>query len=230
MQLKPVGLINNKMNINIMRKYLILSLAIILISFITSIYLYPQFPDEVPSHWNARGEVDGYMPKFWGLFLIPLISIGILLLFILIPRIDPLKRNIKKFMNYYEGFIILMMGFLFYIYLLMIVWTLGYAFDMNQMIILPIGILFIYIGFLLEKAKRNWFIGIRTPWTLSNDNVWEKTHKLSGKLFKALGIIILFAMIVPDYSLWIVLISVFGVTFYLIVYSYFAYQKETKKK
>ena len=123
-----------------------------------------------------------------------------------------------------------MVGFFFYIHLLTIFWTLGYTFNMTTMILFPIGILFIYIGFLLGKAKRNWFVGIRTPWTLSNEKVWDKTHQLGGKLFKAAGIIALFGIMFPDYSIWILLIPVLFVSFYLVVYSYFVYQKETKKK
>jgi len=87
-------------------------------------------PDEMASHWNFKGEVDDYLPKFWGLFLMPIISLGLFLLFLLIPKIDPLKANIEKFRKYFDGFMVLMMVFLFYIYLLSIIWNLGKRFDM----------------------------------------------------------------------------------------------------
>lgn len=213
-----------------MKKFMMLVFVIIGLSFIISIWLYPQMPDRMASHWNAKGEVDGYMSKFWGLFLMPIVSVGLLLLFIVIPKIDPLKRNIQKFMSYYEGFILLFVVFFFYIHLLTLFWSLGYTFDMTQMIIPAMGFLFIYIGFLVEKTKRNWFIGIKTPWTLSNEKVWDKTHKLGGKLFKAVGIIALFGMVFPDYAIWLILIPVFAVVGYTVAYSYFEYQKEHKKK
>ena len=79
------------------KKTIILSLLIILLSFIIGIYFYPQMDDLMASHWNVKGEVDGYMSKFWGLFLMPFVSAGLLLLFILVPKIDPLKANIEKF-------------------------------------------------------------------------------------------------------------------------------------
>lgn len=213
-----------------MKKIMILVICLLAISFIASISLYSQLPDQIASHWNQKNEVDSFMDKFWGTFLIPLLSAGMFILFLIIPRIDPLKNNLKKFMNYYERFILVMIGFFLYVQLLILSWNIGYKFDMGQMIIPAIGFLFIYIGFLVEKAKRNWFVGIRTPWTLSNVKVWERTHKLGGKLFKIIGIITLFGAFFPDYLTWFILIPVLGVTIFLFAYSYFEYQKETKKK
>ena len=212
-----------------MRKNNIIILLIISVSFIIGIYLYPKMPVEVASHWNIRGEVDNYMSKFWGLFLMPFISLGLFLLFLLIFKIDPLKANIKKFRKYFNGFKILIILFLFYIYLLTIFWNLGFKFDMGRIIMPAIGILFFYCGILIENAKRNWFIGIRTPWTLSNEIVWEKTHKIGGKLFKISGAIAFLGIIFPRYAVFFVLIPVILTVIYTVVYSYFEYQKETNK-
>ncbi len=211
------------------KKTIIISLLIILLSFIIGIYFYPQMDDLMASHWNARGEVDGYMSKFWGLFLMPFVSTGLLLLFILVPKIDPLKANIEKFRKYFNIFIVLIILFLFYIYLLTIFWNLGLRFSMNQFLPPALAILFYYVGILVEKAKRNWFIGIRTPWTLSSDKVWEKTHKIGGRLFKALGVITLLGIFFGDYAIILVLIPIILITVYTIIYSYFEYQKEVKK-
>jgi len=211
-----------------MRKINIIALGIILISFLLGIYLYPSMPEQMASHWNAQGEVDDYMSKFWALFLMPLMSLGLLLLFLVIPKIDPLKQNIEKFRKYFDGFIVLMLGFLFYVYLLTIFWNLELRFSMTLLMIPAMAALFYYCGILVENAKRNWFIGIRTPWTLSNEKVWEKTHKLGGKLFKAAAIIILFGIVLKGYALLFILVPVIFVSFYLIVYSYVEYQKEVK--
>jgi len=209
-----------------MKKTNIAALVIIIVSFVIGIYLYSQMPERMASHWNSAGNVDGYMSKFWGVFLMPIISVGMLLLFLVIPKIDPLKKNIKKFVKYYDWFILLMIAFFFYIYMLTIYWNLGNVFDMGRMIIPAIGILFIYIGVLVENAKRNWFIGIRTPWTLSSDKVWKKTHKIGGKLFKIAGVIALFGIVIPEYSMWLVLIPALFVAIFTLVYSYVLYQKE----
>ncbi len=185
-------------------------------------------PEQMASHWNAAGEVEGYMSKNYGLFLMPIISIAIVLLFVLVIRIDPLKKNIKKFMGYYEGLVLAIVLFLFYIYLLSIFANLGYEFDMMRMMVPSLGILFFYLGIVLGKARRNWFVGIRTPWTLSDDKVWDKTHELGGKLFKIAGVIALFGLVLPGYAIWLVVVPVLVFAVYLIVYSYFEYAKLQK--
>jgi uncharacterized membrane protein len=211
-----------------MRKSTIVVLGIILLSFIIGISLYPQMPDKMASHWNLQGKVNGYMPKFWGLFLLPLMLIGIASLFIIIPRIDPLQANIEKFRKYYDRFIILFSAFLLWIYLFTILWNLGFKFHISLALLPAFAILFYYIGILCENAKRNWFIGIRTPWTLSNEKVWEKTHKIGGKLFKIAGVIALLGVLFQSYALFFILMPVLLVASYTIIYSYFEYQKETK--
>lgn len=212
-----------------MKKSWILCLGIILVSFIIALYLYPKMPDRMASHWNALGDVDGYMSKFWGLLLMPLLSIGLFLLFIFLPKIDPLKQNIEKFRKYYNGFILILIIFLFYLYLLTVFWNLNFRFDMIQMLLPAIGILFYYTGILTENARRNWFIGVRTPWTLSNDKVWDKTNKLGGKLFKIAGIIALLGVLSKRYALLFVFLPVIIAAVYPIIYSYFEYQKQIKK-
>ncbi len=208
-----------------MKKSTTIVLLIILISFTVGLYFYPQMPDELASHWNAEGEVDGYMSKFWGLFLIPFISLGIFFLFLLIPKIDPLKANIEKFKSYFGGFMFIFFLFLFYLYLLTISWNLGIRFNMIQLLSPAFGILFFYCGILIENAKRNWSIGLRTPWTLSSEEVWNKTHQSGGKLFKIAGIIALGGLILPDLALFLILFPVLLFTFYITVYSYFEYKK-----
>ena len=201
--------------------------AIILLSFILSIYFYAVMPEQMASHWNAQGNVDGYMPKFWGLFLMPFVLLGLLLLFNVIPKIDPLD-NIKKFKKYYDGFIIVMSIFMLFIHVQIILWNLGYMISPNYYIPVSIGLLFFYIGVLCENSKRNWFVGIRTPWTLSSDKVWDKTHKLGGKLFKIAGIIALIGIFFQNYVVYFILIPTFSVSIYLIVYSYVEFRKEKK--
>jgi len=212
-----------------MKKSNLIIILIILVSFAIGIYFYPQMPAEMASHWNFQGEVDDYMPKFWGLFVMPFVSLFLFLLFLIIPKIDPLKKNIEKFRKYFDWFIILIILFLSYIYLLAIFWNLGFEFNMGRMLMPALGILFFYIGILLKNAKRNWFIGIRTPWTLSSDSVWNKTHQLGSKLFKIAGIIAFLGVLFPGYVLWTVLIPILTASLYLIVYSYFEYQKEVGK-
>lgn len=211
-----------------MRIAYIAVLAIVIASFAVAAYAYPQVPDMVPSHWNAAGEVDGYMARFWGLFLMPIILVPILLLFIAIPRIDPLRKNVDKFRSYFDGFIIVFSAFMLYIQLLVTAWAMGHTFLMVVAIMPAFALLFFYIGIMMEKSKRNWFIGIRTPWTLSDDTVWEKTHRLGGKMFKAAALMSLIGLAAGDYAIWFLLVPIMVAAFYPMVYSYFEYRKRHK--
>jgi len=204
--------------------------GMVLVAFAIGVCLYPQMPEQIASHWNAQGQVDGHMPRFWGVFQMPLISLGLAALFVLIPRIDPLKANIAKFRKYFDGFIIAIFLFLLYLYLLTLWWSAGARFNMIQLLAPAFGLLFWYCGILVENAKRNWFIGIKTPWTLSSDRVWEKTHKLGGKMFKAAGVLAILGTFFWQYAIWFVLVPVIVVAIYTIVYSYFEYQKEPKAR
>jgi uncharacterized membrane protein len=206
-----------------------LNVLIILFFLAAGVYLYPYMPDRMASHWNAAGEVDGYMPKLWGLFLIPLISVFLLLLFLVIPKIDPLKHNIEKFRKQYDIFVTIVILFLFYVHSLTIMWSLGTRFEMVQALSPAMGGLFYYCGVLVGKAKQNWFVGIRTPWTLSSERVWDKTHRIGAKLFKIAGVIAVLGFFFPDYALLLVIVPLVLVAVYTTVYSYFEYQKETRK-
>ncbi|MCW3980387.1 MAG: SdpI family protein [Candidatus Bathyarchaeota archaeon] len=201
-------------------------LLVILLQFLVSIYFYPQMPEQIAMHWNVHGVVDGYSPKLWGLFLLPFISIGLLLLFLAIPGIDPLK-NIERFGKYYWGLVILLLVFMLYLNSVVISWNLGFKFGMFQVLAPAIGILFYYIGVVTENAKRNWFVGIRTPWTLSNERVWDNTHKLGGKLFKICGALAVFGIVSEWLGLLLMIAPILCIVVYLTVYSYFEYRKQT---
>ena len=137
--------------------------------------------------------------------------------------------ELYKFRKYFDWFIVLMIVFLFYIYLLSVSWNLGLEINFSKALPPALFVLFYYMGILVENAKRNWFIGIRTPWTLSSEKVWNKTHKLGGKLFRIAGVIILLGIMFPEYSFWFVLIPVIAFSIYVVIYSYFEYQKVKKK-
>ncbi len=208
-----------------MRKSTTIIFLIILASFVVSLYFYSQMPERMVSHWGFNNQPNGSSPKFLGLFIMPIISLILFLFFISIPKIDPLKANIEKFRKYYDWFIAIFILFFFYIHLLRILWNIGARFDMGQMMIPAMAILFYFCGVLIEKSKRNWFIGIRTPWTLSSDIVWEKTHKIGGKLFKVSGIICLMGIFFPKQAFFFIIIPIIFSALYSVFYSYFEHKK-----
>lgn len=212
-----------------MKKSIIFALLIVLASFGASAYFYPQMPETVASHWDINGEVNGYMSKFWGLFLMPIISLAIFLFFLAIPKIDPLKSNIEKFRKYFDAFIVVFLLFFLYVHLLTVVWNLGVGFNMAQLMSPAFGVLFYYCGVLMEKAKQNWFIGFRTPWTISSAEVWDKTHRAGGALFKISGIIALGGLILPAVAFYLVIFPILFFSLYITVYSYWEYKNTARK-
>jgi len=207
----------------------IIALALVLTSFIIGIILYPYFPDKMAGHWNAAGEVDGYTSKFWGVFLMPVISAIMYGLFLIVPRIDPRKENIEKFKNYFDKFVVLILLFLFYLYGLTLWWNLGNTFNMTMFLLPAFAVLFYYVGVLVGKAQSNFSIGIRTPWTLSSEEVWKKTHSLGGKLFRFVGIFALSGLFFPAIAIWLVIVPIIGVSIFIMFYSYFEYRRIEKK-
>ncbi|MBK9006351.1 MAG: SdpI family protein [Anaerolineae bacterium] len=210
------------------RTTIFISVALIAIAILAGLLLWSRLPDPMPAHWNAAGEIDGYMSKFWGVFLIPIISIALAGLFLIIPNIDPLKANIAQFRATFNWFIVVFVVYMLYVYALTLFAALGTSFNMTLMLLPAVGLLFIGIGYLMNGAKRNFFIGIRTPWTLSSDTVWDETHKLGSKLFMLGGVVTILCAFLGESGIWIMLVAMLGAAFAPIVYSYVLYQRETK--
>ena len=208
----------------------IIVLTLIAIALIAGLSLWNQLPDQMASHWNANDQVDGYISRFWGVFLMPLITLGMFVLFLVVPGIDPLKANIAQFREAFNVFIALMVAFMLYIHGLTLAWSLGYQdFKMSAAMLPFMGILFIAIGYLLRQAKRNFFIGIRTPWTLSSDRVWDKTHRLGSVLFMVSGAFaILGGFFGGMTAVWLMFVPLIGSSLFLVIYSYILYRGEMK--
>lgn len=204
-------------------------MAITIISFLIGVYFYPLLPAKVASHWNAAGQVNGYLPRFWGTFLMPLIALLMTALFIVIPRIDPKAANIEKFRGYFDKFIIILFLFLLYIYLLTLNWQFtGGGFNMITWLIPALTVLFYAAGVLIEHADTNWSIGIRTPWTLSSEVVWKKTHELGAKLFKLSAAVGLLGLIWNSLAIYFIIVPIILSAVGAFVYSYIIYRQQPK--
>lgn len=168
----------------------IYNLSLILISIIASIIVYKNLPDLMPMHWNIKGQVDSYGPKELMAFLSPIMMLGVWLGMLFLPRIDPRKDNYIKFEKSYTVIISTLITFFFVIHIVTLLISSGYNVPMHVVVPFMIGLLFMIIGYYLPKSKSNFFYGIKTPWTLSSDKVWDKTHKLGGKIFFVSGFLI----------------------------------------
>jgi uncharacterized membrane protein len=206
-------------------KWFVFSIAVVVMSFVVGLAFYNVMPEQMIGHWNAEGAVDGYTSRFVGLFLVPIMSAVFLALFYLILKIDPLRKNIEKFRKEYEVFVFLLVLFMFYVNAMVITANLGLVFDFIAFLAPAMGVLFFYAGVLLERSKRNWFVGIRTPWTMSSDEVWHDTHKIGGKLFKLSGILSVLGIFFGKFAFWFIIVPVILSAVYLVIYSYVCYKK-----
>ncbi len=212
------------------RTTIIVVLLLVVAATIVGIVLWNRLPDPMASHWGVNDQVNGYMSKFWGVFLMPLITLGMMVLFLIIPSIDPLKANIAQFRDVFNLFITLIVAFMLYIYILSLRWNLGYTdFGMSKAMLPAMGILFFFVGYMLRKAKRNFFIGIRTPWTLSSDKVWDETHRIGSVLFMISGALAFIGSFLGGMTaFWFLFVPLIGSTLITLVYSYVLYQREIK--
>ncbi len=208
----------------------IIPIILILLSMVASLYFYANFPERVPTHWNYQGEIDSYSNKTFGAFFFPALILGIYLLFLALPYLDPKKARYEQFSKVYHIFKGIFVLFMTAIYFFASFSALGYQIPIGTIIPAALGILFLIMGNYLGKIKPNWFMGIRTPWTLSNEEVWNKTHRLGGKLFMLMGLGMLLGPFLPNDIFWkIFIFSIFVVAFIPIIYSYFLYRKVEKK-
>lgn len=212
-----------------LRTALCIGLGLIVLCVLAGAAVYPQLPERVASHWNANGQVDGYMSRFWGVAVFPITLVVVFAIFAAIPVIDPLKANIARFERYYAGFIVAMMTYLAYGYGLTLARNLGVRFDLMPALVPAIAALTFAAGVMMEHAEQNWFIGIRTPWTLSSQTVWKKTHLLGGRLFKIAGVVMLAGILLPSvWALVWIMVVLMAASTYPIVYSYVEYRKEIR--
>jgi uncharacterized membrane protein len=204
---------------------LFLMLILILLSTMGGLLLWQKLPPLMASHWSANDQVNGYIPRFWGVFLMPSITLLMIGLFLIMPKIDPLAKNIERFRGTFNNFIVLIVVFMVYIYILTLLFNLGYTFAMSRAMLPALGVLVFAAGILIGKAQPNWFIGIRTPWTLSNDLVWEKTHRLGSVLFKVAGVLTFLGVFWGRLAFWFVMGPILLAAIVPVIYSYLMFHK-----
>lgn len=218
-----------KVNRDMIMKDWALVLLIIFL-FILGLVLYPRLPEKVPSHWNFKGEVDRYSSRFWGAFGIPIMIALMYLGLLYIPYIDPKRENYLKFEGTYRIIRIFIVVIFASLQIVLLTVTLsGRNYLVSKLVPGLIGIMLIIIGNYLPRIKYNWFVGIRTPWTLSNEEVWKRTHRVSGYLFVIGGILMFLAVFLsPPVNITIGLGGVISVSLLSIVYSYYLFKRIVK--
>lgn len=204
-------------------------ILIILGSLVVGLFVYPHLPERVPSHWNIKGEVDAYSSRLWGAFGIPLLNAGIYIMMALLPLIDPRRQNYQKFAGAYRMLKAVLAIFLAGLYALVVVSSLGCQIPVGNAVIGGIGILFIVIGNYMGQFRHNYFVGIKTPWTLANEQVWQKTHRLGGRLWVLSGFLGLAAAVFSGTFGAVILGVSLGVAVVVpMVYSYLEFRRVQK--
>jgi uncharacterized membrane protein len=205
-------------------------IGIVLMPFIYLAFIWNALPEKVPTHWNYKGEIDHWGDKISLIGLLFMLPVLIYVLLLAAPKIDPKKRIALMGGKFYQlkFFLVLFMSLLasFIIFI-----TKNQSFSSPNLIYIIIGILFLVLGNYFKVIQPNYFVGIRTPWTLENNEVWKLTHVFAGKLWVIGGlVIVLGGLIFENYPFSIVFISLVAVLAIVpMVYSYIKF-KEIEKK
>ena len=198
------------------------------IGFFADSFVHTNASGEMVSHWGADGMANGWMAKPLGLYLVPSLAAFFYIIFLIIPKIEVHQKNVEHFADQFWGFKVIFVFMMAAIYIATLAPSLGIWGNSDPLyIIVPaIALLFFYVGHMLSFTRRNYFIGIRTPWTLADERVWGKTNRLGGKLFWICGALALISLVSPiDMRLWIVLLPVILTVMGVYLYSLYLYKK-----
>lgn len=208
-----------------MRKYI--PVIPIAAAFVFSAAVYGQLPERVPLHWDWSGQPDRWGSRLEGAFLLPAFALGLWMLLTFLPKIDPRRANYERFGGTYDFVVTAVVTFMAGMHVIVLGATLGWPIAINRVVPAAVGVLLIVIGNLLPRARSNWWFGIRTPWTLSSDRVWQKTHRVGGYLMIATGLgLLLHALVAQLWTVWVAMVLVGLCVVGTMVYSYLKWREE----
>jgi len=197
-----------------------------------SLWAWPQIPAgrQIPIHWDAAGNPNGYASKGFALLLLPILALGIALLLAVIPQFEPRRLNLaqsrKAYLAAWIGSLVVLAG----AHLLIVLAAVGHPANIVTIASLLVGGLLIVVGNYLGKARSNFFFGIRTPWTLSSDLSWDKTNRLGGRVFVAIGAAWILAGLTRSGTVFaVVLVILLALIILVTVYSYFVWRGDPLK-
>lgn len=202
----------------------ILSITIIALITALTIYFYSDLPDQIPTHWNSQGQVDDYTAKPWGAVIFPGMSLAVFLMMKLIPVISPRGFRTDEFRPVVNVFQLTLVAFTAGIGVLTLLEALGYQTPINRLVFAATGLLLIIIGNFMGKVRKNFFLGIRTPWTLASDEVWSRTHRLGGRMLMLGGAVMILNAII-QLPIQVSVLAVVALALIPVAYSYILYRR-----
>jgi uncharacterized membrane protein len=201
--------------------------VIVLLMFAAGAILYPRLPERIPMHWDIHGQINGWGDRnFWNVFFPGFIALGMVILGALMPRIDPMRRSYARFRGSYYFILDLIVAFLALLHALTLYAAFHTEVKVGVLVPIGVGLLLAVIGNQLGKIKRNFFMGIRTPWTLASETVWVRTHRIAGRLFVVAGLIsAAAAFLPPPWNFIAFMVLILGASMAASVISYFIYHR-----
>jgi len=207
-----------------------LGLVIAALALIVSVWAYPQLPPTIATHWNVRGTADGFSGRATAVLIMPLVIIGLTGLFNVLPKLDPRRANYAKFIDTYWLIANAVILFILIGHGMIVATGLGVPVKIDRFMPIGVGLLFIVLGNFLTRVEPNWFIGIRTPWTLSSDTVWRKTHRTGGWLMVVGGFVLAASVFLPHGAFLPLLIAAILIVAVIpVVQSYVLWKREQGK-
>ncbi len=213
----------------------LVSIAIVGAMLLVSAWAWLQLPADaqVPIHWGPDGQPDDWADKTLGLFLLPAVAAGVATLLAFIPRFEPRRTNLARSSKAYGATWIGVMVLLGGLHLLAVAVALGAELDLTRIVFVGTGVLFVVIGNYLPKVRPNYMMGIRTPWTLTSDLAWTRTHRLGGRVFVGAGIVIAILGLVGIDGMTLVWVMLGAIGILLVVtfaYSYQVWKTDPEKR
>jgi uncharacterized membrane protein len=195
-----------------------------------SIYVYPHLPDRVPTHYDIRGVPNAYGPKWISTAIFPAVLVVLWGIMRGLPKIDPRRANYARMESTYDLVVNLVLTMITALHLIFLRGAMIGGAPLVRFIPAVIGVSFIVMGNVMPRARPNWWFGIRTPWTLSNDRVWERTHRVGGYVMTATGVLAIIAAFFSNpFALIAFAVIAIAMSVWLMAYSYYAWKQETAK-
>ena len=217
-----------KTQFNLKTTWLISALIIALMVGLSA-WAWVQLPADasLPVHWNAAGEADRYGGKAEALLLLPAVTIGVLLLFTLIRYIDPLRANIERSGQAYRAVLLGVLFFMAVLHTGAVLSALGYPINVGLLAAPAVVLMFVIMGNYMGKIRRNYMFGVRTPWTLASELSWNKTHRITGKLFVLSGLLTIGATFLGStVAFFTMMATILGTVIFAMVYSYLVWKRD----
>jgi uncharacterized membrane protein len=205
----------------------VLPFVFIAIALLVSALAWPHLAEPTPVHWGITGEPDRWGSRAEGALMLPAIMAGLVLLMRFLPRIDPRRGNFEKMQDMYDFVVAVVAALLLGIHAMVIAAGLGHRVPIYTIIPVLIGVMLILLGNVLPRSRSNWWFGIRTPWTLSSDRVWARTHRVAGYCFVAAGLVLMTAPLLPGVlKPYLIAGTVVVAALIPVAYSYYAWRSE----